>query len=87
MPVSNADVRRAQGNRIAAARQQAGLTQTQVAHRLTAAGIATRHQSVSMWEAGLTSPSPVRQRELAELLGCEWRDLFDVALPEPEEAA
>lgn len=79
MPLTDAEVRQAQGERIAAARQQAGLTQLQLAERLTAAGISTRHQSVSMWESGETSPSAARQRVLAEILGYRWRDLFDVA--------
>lgn len=88
-PLTDADVRRAVGGRIAAARQQAGLNQIQLAEKLTAAGIATRSQAVSSWESGATSPTPARQRLLAELLGYPWRQLFDVAaiLPDDETAA
>lgn len=68
-----AEHRLAQGRRIAAARRAAGLTQTALAARLLVSG-----QSVSMWEAGQTSPSPLRQATIAAVLGRDWADLFNV---------
>ena len=69
------------GSRLAAARKAAGLNQTEVAARLTAAGFPVRTQAVSKWETDTTQPSA---RQLVEL--CRLYSIRDVvAAFTPEE--
>jgi len=63
------------GRRLAAARKAVGLTQTQVAERLTAAGFGVRTQAVSKWETGATLPNALQLVELCALYGI--RDVVD----------
>ena len=61
------------GSLLAAARKAAGLNQTEVARRLTAAGFPVRTQAVSKWETDTTQPSA---RQLVEL--CRLYSIRDV---------
>ena len=61
------------GSRLAAARKAAGLSQTEVARRLTEAGFPVRTQAVSKWETDTTLPSA---RQLVEL--CRLYSIRDV---------
>ena len=57
------------GSRLAAARRAAGMNQTEVAARLTAAGFPVRTQAVSKWETDTTQPSARQLVELCRLYG------------------
>ena len=57
------------GRRLAAARKETGLNQTEVAARLTAAGFPVRTQAVSKWETDTTQPSARQLVELCRLYG------------------
>jgi transcriptional regulator with XRE-family HTH domain len=78
MPPTAADIRRAHGRRLVAARVAAGYTQADVAEQLTAAGHAASPQAVSQWETGDTSPSLTRRLALAAILDCRTDDLFSL---------
>lgn len=62
------------GNRIAEARQKAGLSQSELARQL---GI--RPQSVQAWESGQTAPRARRIAEVAEVLGVPEVFFFEVS--------
>ena len=70
------------GRRLAAARKETGLNQTEVAARLTAAGFPVRTQAVSKWETGTTLPSAVQLVELCRLFGI--RDVVSAFAPAAE---
>jgi len=70
------------GRRLAAARKENGLNQTEVAARLTAAGFPVRTQAVSKWETGTTLPSAVQLVELCRLYGI--RDVVSAFAPAAE---
>ena len=70
------------GRRLAAARKETGLNQTEVAARLTAAGFPVRTQAVSKWETGTTLPSAVQLVELCRLYGI--RDVVSAFAPAAE---
>ncbi len=70
------------GRRLAAARKETGLNQTEVADRLTAAGVPVRTQAVSKWETGTTLPSAVQLVELCRLYGI--RDVVSAFAPAAE---
>ena len=55
------------GSRLSAARKAAGLTQTDVAERLTERGYPIRTQGVSKWERGTTLPNALQMVELCRL--------------------
>ena len=71
------------GRRLAAARKETGLNQTEVAARLTAAGFPVRTQAVSKWERGTTLPSAVQLVELCRLYGI--RDVVSAFAPAAEK--
>lgn len=71
------------GRRLAAARKETGLNQTEVAARLTAAGFPVRTQAVSKWERGTTLPSAVQLVELCRLYGI--RDVVSAFAPAVEK--
>lgn len=89
MPATDADIRRSNGRRIEAARLTQGLTQAQLAERITAAGYPTTFQSVSTWERGESMPKPAGMVALAAALGYRVGELFnfDAILPPPGEVA
>ena len=68
------------GSRLAAARKAAGLNQTEVAARLTAAGFPVRTQAVSKWETDTTQPSARQLVELYRLYSI--RDVVAAFTPE-----
>ena len=68
------------GRRLAAARKETGLNQTEVAARLTAAGFPVRTQAVSKWETGTTLPSAPQLVELCRLY--QIRDVVAAFAPE-----
>ncbi len=70
------------GRRLAAARKETGLNQTEVAARLTAAGFPVRTQAVSKWETGTTLPSATQLVELCRLYGI--RDVVAAFAPKEE---
>lgn len=70
------------GQSIARRRQQAGLTQEQVAEQL---GIG--YVAVSRMERGLVMPTVVRLYQLAEILGCSSADLLDENSPLADDQA
>ena len=70
------------GRRLAAARKETGLNQTEVAARLTAAGFPVRTQAVSKWETGTTLPSATQLVELCRLYGI--RDVVSAFAPAAE---
>ena len=70
------------GRRLAAARKETGLNQTEVAARLTAAGFPVRTQAVSKWETGTTLPSATQLVELCRLYGI--RDVVSAFAPREE---
>lgn len=70
------------GQSIAKRRQQAGLTQEQVAERL---GIG--YVAVSRMERGLVMPTVARLYQLAEILGCSSADLLDENSPLADDQA
>ena len=70
------------GRRLAVARKETGLNQTEVADRLTAAGFPVRTQAVSKWETGTTLPSAVQLVELCRLYGI--RDVVSAFAPAAE---
>ena len=70
------------GRRLAAARKETGLNQTEVAARLTAAGFPVRTQAVSKWETGTTLPSATQLVELCRLYGI--RDVVAAFSPKEE---
>lgn len=55
------------GTRLSAARKAVGLTQTDVAERLTERGFPIRTQAVSKWERGTTLPNALQMVELCRL--------------------
>lgn len=57
--------------KIAIAREQAGLTQAQLAERLS-----VTQGAVSQWEMGITSPRPAMLLRLADVLGCTVDELL-----------
>lgn len=84
MPLTDADIRRTYGERIAAARVAAGIaTKSDLAARLTSYGAPTSQQAVSFWESGATAPRPSIRHALAHVLGVDVDWLFR----HPDEAA
>lgn len=79
MPLTDADIRRIYGQRISEARLTEGLTQADLAERLTAAGVDTSPQAVSRWEVGAVAPRDRARHALALILS---PDLFEA----PNEA-
>lgn len=79
MPLSDADIRRTYGERIATARDALGLNRRQLTVRLLAAGVHITPQAIDQWERGLTSPRPGIRRPLALVLDVAADELF--ALP------
>lgn len=57
------------------AREKAGLTQHQLAHRIGVAG----EERVSRWELGTSTPQPATLSRLAKALGIRMADLLDDA--------
>lgn len=78
MPLHDADIRRTYGERIAKARLAQGLSQRQLAERLSALGVKTSPQAVSQWESGATSPRVGCRLTLATLLEVTTGDLFAI---------
>ena len=68
------------GNAIGRQRQQAGLTQDQVAEHLNIG-----MEAVSRMERGIVVPTIARLAELAQLFGCELADLLRETSPRPTE--
>ena len=71
---------KAVGRAIARQRQQAGLTQEQVAEHLNIG-----MEAVSRMERGIVVPTVVRLAELAQLFGCELADFLREASNRPIE--
>ncbi|AWA05927.1 helix-turn-helix transcriptional regulator [Aeromonas hydrophila subsp. hydrophila] len=68
------------GKAIGRQRQQAGLTQDQVAEHLNIG-----MEAVSRMERGIVVPTIARLAELAQLFGCELADFLREASPRPTE--
>ena len=68
------------GKAIGRQRQQAGLTQEQVAEHLKIG-----MEAVSRMERGIVVPTIARLAELAQLFGCELADLLRETSPRPTE--
>ena len=68
------------GKAIGRQRQQAGLTQDQVAEHLNIG-----MEAVSRMERGIVVPTIARLAELAQLFGCELADLLRETSPRPTE--
>jgi transcriptional regulator with XRE-family HTH domain len=73
--LDNATIRRNVGAKLRAARGN-DRSLRDIADAVTAAGIRTSAQSVSMWENGVSLPSPATQRLLAAALGRTHGELF-----------
>lgn len=83
--LTDAEVRRIYGQRIAAARTALDLTQRELGAALAERGCATTPQSISDWELGNTAPGTVRRIALVAVLGAP--DLFHVDLDGDEAVA
>ena len=62
-------------------REKRGLTQRQLAHEL---GISQNY--IPAIEGGARRAGPKLQQELLRYFGCQFRDLFEVVLVDPENA-
>lgn len=58
------------GEKLRAARQAAGMTQTQLAE-----AIGCKQKDVSRWEAGTVEPGVLTVKKMAQALGCSMDDL------------
>lgn len=58
------------GEKLRAARQRAGMTQTQLAE-----AIGVKQKDVSRWEAGQIEPGVLIVKKMAQALGCSMDDL------------
>lgn len=65
---------RFRGDRLAKARRQNGLSQSQLAEAIGTAG----RERISQWERGLEQPQPKLLRAVADVLGVDPLDLMDV---------
>jgi len=74
--LTDAEVRRINGQRIAAARADLKLSRRQLGELLAKLGCGATPQSICDWELGNTSPTPARRIALATILGRT--DLFHV---------
>jgi transcriptional regulator with XRE-family HTH domain len=73
--LDNATIRRTVGAKLRAARGN-DRSLRDIADAVTAAGIKTSAQSVSMWENGIALPAPATQVLLANVLGYTHAELF-----------
>lgn len=64
------------GDKIRSARLDAGLTQAQVAERMTASGRAWSAQNLSDYECGRRDPTIPTLRAIADAIGCDVTDLI-----------
>lgn len=65
---------RFRGDRLAEARRQSGLSQSQLAEAIGTAG----RERISQWERGVEQPQPKLLRAVADVLGVDPLDLMDV---------
>jgi len=66
------DPRNSNESKIAKKRMEKGLTQGQLARM-----VGTKQQLISSYERGIVVPTVIRYHELAEVFGCDWKELVD----------
>jgi transcriptional regulator with XRE-family HTH domain len=76
--LTDADIRRTWGTRIAAARTAAGLNRGEVSRAFLDAGLRVSPQAVAQWESGATSPRPGLRLALADILGADANELYSL---------
>lgn len=74
--MDNDTIRQAHGQRIRAARLEAGLSLGKFADAIKATGTGITPQAISQWENGGATPQPAMQVVIAAVLGCRHSDLF-----------
>lgn len=76
--MDNEAIRRTHGERIRAARTEAGLSLGKFADAIKATGTNITPQAISQWENGAATPQPAMQLVVATVLGRTHAELFSL---------